>query len=99
MFLTLRTSDFNSTLKIIVNLKVNSKYFEIIEIPFKHAVRRNVYLLNVKIISKYIYDNASDTSKIRFVCFHCLDVQLILSHDVITDSVYKHLLRVYKIFK
>lgn len=79
-------------LKIIVSLKINSKWFEIIETPFKYAIGGNLYLLSIETVSKYANDNLNVTWKVRFACFHGFNIQLILNHDVI-DLVYKHLLR------
>lgn len=67
-------------LKIIVTLRIDSKY---IEVSFRYAVGRNVYLLNIYTISKYTNDDSNVTSKIRFACFHGSNIQLILSHDEI----------------
>lgn len=62
-------------LKITVNLKINSKYFEIIETSFKYAIGRHLYSLNIKIISKCTNGKSNVTSRIRAACFHTFNIQ------------------------
>lgn len=86
------SSDSHPTLKNNCQFTDKLKYFEIIEIPFKCAIGRNLYLLNIETILKSKNDNSSVTSKIRFTCFHSFNIQLILSQDVLNPA-HKHMLR------
>ena len=73
------SSEFHPIRKNSCQFTDKLKCFKVTEIPFKYAIGIHVYLLNIETISKCKNGNSSVTAEIRFMYFHGLNIQLILT--------------------